>query len=439
MARDMKDSETAVHETAGAKRVVRKRPRLDWQDSAGSHSAVIEQRTLIGSAAHADIVVGDVTVSRLHAELEPRRDGLWIRDVGSRNGTHVEGVQVVNARVPEAGVFRLGAVVFKVNAAPVERNVELWAEERFGPLLGRSTAMRELFATIARIASMDSTVLIQGESGTGKELVARALHEASPRASQPLVVVDCAALSEQFLQAELFGHARGAFTGAHIARAGAIEAAAGGTVFLDEIGELPLSMQPNLLRVLESRTVRRLGETNHRSVAARFVSATHRDLRAMVNAGAFREDLYFRLAVLPITIPPLRDRMEDIALLLEQFLPDLAGSQRDELLAELLDRPWLGNVRELRNFVERAVAFGTRQALVMSPPSVAPETATSGSPEAAALERALQKPFREFRDDVEREYVQRLLRIHGGNATAAAQAAGIDRTYIYRLIRKYER
>ncbi|MEO6420599.1 MAG: sigma-54-dependent Fis family transcriptional regulator, partial [Polyangiaceae bacterium] len=322
------EAETEVHESAGTKRAIRRRPRLDWRDAQGEHTAVIEKLTLVGSASRADIVVGDPTVSRLHAELEPRRDGLWIRDIGSRNGTYVEGVQVTVARVPDGGKFRLGAMVFTVNADPVEAHVELWPEERFGPLIGRSTAMRELFATIARIASMDATVLIQGETGTGKELVARALHEASPRAAHPLIVVDCAALSEQLLQAELFGHAKGAFTGADRSRAGAIESADGGTVFLDEIGEMPLSLQPNLLRVLESRTVRRLGETNHRPVEARFVSATHRDLRSMVNAGAFREDLYFRLAVLPITLPPLRARMEDIALLLENFFPALAASQR---------------------------------------------------------------------------------------------------------------
>src|SRR6185369_4646801 len=169
---------------------------------------------------------------------------------------------------------------------------------------GQSSAMRELFALLDRIASTDTSVLINGETGTGKELVAKCIHDLSPRREAPLVVVDCAALPENLLEAELFGHTKGAFTGAAQARAGAFEAADGGTVFLDEIGELPISMQPKLLRVLESHTVRRVGETNYRQVDFRFLSATHRDLLTMVNAGEFREDLYFRLSVLPVQVPP---------------------------------------------------------------------------------------------------------------------------------------
>ena len=252
-------------------------------------------------------MIEDATVSRLHAELDPRRDGLWVRDLGSRNGTFVNGVRVVSARVPDGGRVQLGAASITLLPSPTSVSVELWPDTRFGPLVGKSVAMRELFATLARVAAVDATVLVSGETGTGKELVAEAVHGASPRAGGPFVVVDCAALPDQLLQSELFGHARGAFTGAETARAGAIESANGGTVFLDEIGELPLAMQPALLRVLESRTVRRLGETAHRKVDVRFVSATHRDLRAMVTAGAFREDLYFRhRASLPLVVPPLR-------------------------------------------------------------------------------------------------------------------------------------
>jgi DNA-binding NtrC family response regulator len=301
--------------------------------------------------------------------------------------------------------------------------------------------MRELFATLQRLAQLDSTIVIQGETGTGKELVARALHEASPRARKPFVVVDCGALPEQLLESELFGHVRGAFTGATTTRAGAIESASGGTVFLDEIGELPLAMQPKLLRALESRTVRRLGESTHRPVDVRFLSATHRDLRSMVNAGAFREDLYFRLAVLPVAVPPLRQRLDDLPLLVDSFRPGANAEWKRDLLREALDRPWLGNVRELRNFVERAVAFGARQAAALSdagapaPTPAPPAAITTGG----VLEGAFEKPYREFRDEAEREYLRRLIQRHGGNVTAAAQAAGIDRTYIHRLVRKHER
>jgi transcriptional regulator with GAF, ATPase, and Fis domain len=262
------------------------------------------------------------------------------------------------------------------------------------------------------------------------------------------VIVDCAALPESLIGSELFGHKKGAFTGAIRSRVGAIEAADGGTVFLDEIGDLPLSLQPQLLRVLESGTIRVLGETAHKRVDVRFISATHRDIRMMVNAGAFREDLYFRLSVLPVKVPPLRERKEDIQGLVQASLPQgmLASP---ELLRELLKRPWLGNVRELRNFVHRATAIGTEKALAL-------EALESGSSSetlrAAAASSALggDRPFsalsfdadfRTFREQLvnlgEREYLKRLLEKHGGNVSAAAREAGLDRTYLHRLIRNH--
>jgi two-component system response regulator GlrR len=434
--------ETVLHDMPGAKSVARRHRRLSWTDAGGEREATVERLTLVGSASSVDLVIADPTVSRLHAELEPRRDGLWIRDLGSRNGTFVNGIRVAGARVPDGAKIQLGSTVIALNTAPTASAVPLWPEARFGPLLGQSVVMRELFATLARVAASDSTALVFGETGTGKERVAQAIHEASARANAPFVIVDCAALPEHLLQSELFGHAKGAFTGAVGARAGAIESAAGGTLFLDEIGELPLGMQPALLRALESRTVRRLGETAQRHVDVRFLSATHRDLRSMVAAGAFREDLYFRLAVLPITVPPLRERMDDIELLLEHFLPHQGAAERRELLGDLLDRPWLGNVRELRNFVERAATFGAARALAMAEPSSARPSAAPALPSAEAgadVLAAFEKPYREFRDDVERVYVDRLLARHGGSVSAAAQAAGIDRTYIHRLIRKHQR
>ncbi len=453
------DFQTEKHDAAGAASVVRKVARLEWRDETGDHGATIERLTLVGSATSADLVVSHPTVSRLHAELEPRADGLWIRDLGSRNGTYIHGVRVTNARIPDGAKVQIGAAALTYNPAATETRVDLWPEGRFGPLVGSSVIMRELFATLARIASSDSTALIFGETGTGKELVAQAIHDASARAQGPFVVVDCAALPEQLLQSELFGYSKGAFTGATTSREGAIESASGGTVFLDEIGELPLRMQPALLRVLESRTVRRLGESTHRRIDVRFVSATHRDLRSMVAAGAFREDLYFRLAVLPVTVPPLRQRMDDVALLIEHFLPAASTQTHHDLLREILDRPWLGNVRELRNFVERAATFGAKQALAMSEPdamgSVPPPSPSSRplsmlTPPAFLPTQArpqtlsgppelFEKPYREFRDEVEAEYIQRLLERHGGNLAAAAHAAGIDRTYIYRLVRKHRR
>ena len=292
----------------------------------------------MGSASGVDLVIADPMVSRLHAELEHRPDGLWIRDLGSTNGTRVNGIRVESACVPDGASLKLGETTLVVNPGAASTSIELWPVDSFGPLVGKSTVMRALFARLARIASTDSTVLIEGETGTGKDIVAHALHEASPRVAKPMVVVDCAALPENLLEAELFGHAKGAFTGAGPARAGAIESADGSTVFLDEVGELPLSMQPKLLRAIESRTVRRLGETAYRTVDVRFVSATHRDLRRMVNAGAFREDLYFRLAVVPVMVPPLREHPEDIEMLVEHFLPSGASDLSSETLGELSSR-----------------------------------------------------------------------------------------------------
>jgi transcriptional regulator with GAF, ATPase, and Fis domain len=469
----MSDSEPPEEETRLAplqlqvSPILRTQPRLQWTDASGSHSKIIDTRVVVGSAAGSGVVVPHPTVSRIHAELEARDDGLWIRDLGSRNGTFVDGLQVTGARIPDNGKIRLGSVELSVDYDQRRRRpIEIWPNDTFGRLVGTSVRMRELFATIARIAPMDASVLIHGETGTGKELVAQAIHDASPRASKPFVVVDCAALPENLLDAELFGHARGAFTGAVGTRTGAIEAADGGTVFLDEIGELPVPMQPKLLRVLESRMVRRVGETSYRTVDVRFISATHRDLLRMVGAGEFREDLFFRLSVLPIEVPPLRDRRDDIERLVNHFLK-LSGGDGPvdpQLMRQLADRPWRGNVRELRNFVDRARALGAKEALAMSSqgqasaaapePIAAPEPvlpkrppSTSSLAEPGSTSKlddpkvfdATYKDFREaWIDAGEKEYVKRLLVRHDRNVAAAAREAGVDRTYIYRLIRKHE-
>jgi DNA-binding NtrC family response regulator len=354
--------------------------------------------------------------------LDPRDDGIWIRDLGSRNGTWLEGVRVKEALVPPGGKLRIGATVLSFGKQPVQQRVELWQGDRLGGLVGKSRPMRELFATLARLAQSDSTVLITGETGTGKELAAHAIHEASKRANAPFVIVDCAALPEQLFESELFGHTKGAFTGATTAQVGAIEAAEGGTVFLDEVGELPLVMQPKLLRALESRTLRRLGEATHRKFDVRFLSATHRD---------FREDLYFRLAVVPISMPPLRERPGDIGVLLERFLPDMTPAERESLAQELSGRPWYGNVRELKNLVERAAVFGTDAAIAMSPGS-------STRPQDVGADGAsFELPFREYTVYAEREYLRRLMDRCRGDTARAAKVAGVDRTYIYRLLRKH--
>jgi two-component system, NtrC family, response regulator GlrR len=462
------------HETSRTKRPAqRSLPRLEWTDAEGQRSAVVERRSVVGSAPHCDVIIADRSVSRVHAEIEPREDGLWIRDLKSLNGTFVEGVSVEAGCVLHGFTIRVGTTDLRVNYGNAEKKaVEQWPSDHFGPLLGRSPVMRELFSTLARLAPLEACILIQGETGTGKELVARAIHEASGRAGGPFIVVDCAALSESLIEAELFGHAKGAFTGAHQTRIGAIEAATGGTVFLDEIGELPLGMQPKLLRMLESSTIRRIGESKHREVNVRFVTATHRDLLSMVNRGEFREDLYFRLAVVPVRLAALRERVEDIALLLARFSEGSLGWLTPSLLRSLERAPWRGNVRELRNFAARASALGPVEALalcaqwtdgrepitaiiarpaevMMPPPLQLPPPPPAETPAEAPVEAlpvgtdapSFFQSFGDFREQWinrgERVFLQALLDRHQRNVAAAAKEADLDRTHMYRLLRKH--
>lgn len=431
-------------------------PQLRWVDSQGSHSFLLTRSVLVGAAEQCDVRVCDAEVSRIHASLDMIDGEVWVRDLNARNGVWVNGVRVREAVVPDGGVLHVGTTDLRLYHDQNEAQVDLWPFDRFGPLWGRSDTMRLLFMRLSRIAAMDSTALILGETGTGKELVARAIHGASRRADRTFIVVDCGALSESLLEAELFGHARGAFTGAQNSRAGAIETAEGGTVFLDEIGEMPLAMQPKLLRALEGHTVRRLGESHYRTVDVRFIAATHRDLGAMVNDGSFREDLFFRLSVLPVSVPPLRQRLDDIPLLVEKLLPegahDVVGP---ELLRELSSRQWPGNVRELRNFVERALALGAHEALKMGRTTVGtvpsiPPTPTGERAQSAVLKAVgvgfpevdIEESFKSLRDrcldHLEREYLSAMIDRHKRDTSAIAQASGLDRSYIYRLIRKHE-
>ena len=436
----------------------RSRPRLQFSDASGARTIELVGDGILGSSPDSAVVVHHRTVSRVHAELSIRDDGLWVRDLDSRNGTYVNGVRITGALVTSSHPLRVGSVEIRLDYDDGRRTeIPLWPSGSFGDLLGTGSVMRELFALLSRVASSDATASIHGETGTGKELVARAIHDHSSRKEGPFVIVDCGAFSETLLDAELFGYAKGAFTGAFQAHAGAFESAHGGTVFLDEIGELPLSLQPKLLRVLESKAIRRLGEVHYRPIDVRVVSATHRDLARMVASGSFREDLYFRLGVLPVTVPPLRARREDIATLLAEFAkrPPHPFHFDEPTLRTLREWPWPGNVRELRNFVERAKVLGVTSAMRASGVAAeeGPTAASSGERQPSVPARTnlptdlearvtamLEAPFRDFRDawceEGERRYLAALLARHHNDAVAAAKAAGVDKSYIYKIMRR---
>ncbi len=416
-------------------------------------------QTLLRIGAHAqnDLVLDAEGVSRIHCEIAADEHGFRLRDLGSTNGTHVDGMRAQDVYLRPGARLTIGRAELLFEPLAAEATVPLAEGDRFGPLVGRSAMMRELFHVLGRVAPTETTVLIQGESGTGKELVAEALHGASPRKGGPFVVFDCSAVSGALLESELFGHEKGAFTGAQGAREGCLEAADGGTLFLDEIGELPLELQPKLLRAVERRELRRVGGTTTRKVDVRIVAATNRDLAAEVNRGTFRDDLYYRLAVVRVRAPALRERAEDIPLLVEHFLRTILRDEGDvrEALASLApeawrrlaEQPWRGNVRELRNLVERKLALGDDEAAFeMGLRNPADGVgAPAGAPRAQVTDGALFDPSRpmiEQREALlarfERGYLTALLAAHDGNFSRAAAAAGIDRMYFKRLFKKYE-
>jgi DNA-binding NtrC family response regulator len=325
-----------------------------------------------------------------------------------------------------------------LEARRLARENRLYRQEfkaRFESLIGQSHQMVEIYKLVARVADLDTTALIQGETGTGKELVARAIHDASPRADRPFVVVDCAALPESLFESELFGHERGAFTGAHAVRAGLLETSDGGTCFLDEIGELTAPLQAKLLRTLQERTIRRVGGNESIPVDIRIVAATNRDLRKLVAEGAFRDDLYYRLNVVTITVPPLRERPHDIPLLAQHFLEKFArGAGRSvkhlasEVLLLLAGYHWPGNVRELEHVIERAVALSSSEILL---PDDLPEHLRGRSERAILLPAA-----RMTLEEVKRWYVNKMLEESGGNKLRAAELLGIDRRTLYRILER---
>jgi transcriptional regulator with GAF, ATPase, and Fis domain len=423
-----------------------------------------------------DLVLQDKAVSGTHFEIVVRDDGYRLRDLKSRNGVFVGDLQVREVYLRPGVSFRCGQtqIQFQPTADVVE--IELSKQDRFDRVIGASPSMREIFASLEKVSTSDLTVLITGETGTGKELIARGIHNASHRKKKPFVVLDCGSIPRDLIESTLFGHEKGSFTGAVGQHHGCFEQADGGTIFLDEIGELDISLQPKLLRVLEQREIKRVGGDKTIKVDVRVLAATNRDLRAEVNQSNFREDLYFRLSVVHVELPPLRERQEDIPLIVQHFLRDVASrrgmtlSFGQDAMAALSSHSWPGNVRELRNIVERAGALSdgpviTRQDLVFGREGPSPlanhdliKAGTDAARAAAAemsgvplpqdgpasFDPSLLKPGLGFKvakqsvvDAFETAYLSALLARNEGNITRSAQEAGLTRYHLRELLKRH--
>jgi two-component system response regulator GlrR len=400
----------------------------------GSGFRLSQGTCVVGSSSSCDVVITDPTVSRTHLELAVVGDGIAVSDLGSRNGTYYCGQRIEKIVLDPRAVLTLGSARLSIEPDML-LNAEPYVSAAYRGLIGGSPAMRELFSLLAQLEGSPVSVHVTGESGVGKEVVARALHEGSG-VNGPLVTINCGAIERSLVASELFGHKRGAFTGAVEARKGAFETANGGTLFLDEIGELPLDVQPVLLRVLESGEVRPVGGDRTEKVSVRVISATHRNLEGAVAEGRFREDLYYRLAVIKVHVPPLRERPDDIELLAREFARTAGVDLTPEALTELRRRAWAGNVRELRNVVQ---AYAVLRSLPAASSHRDPRTEE-------ALERFIRgidvtRSYADLKDDLlerfQHVYLAQLIARTCGNQTAAAKLSGLDRTYLGRLLAKY--
>ncbi len=405
------------------------------------------ERFQIGSHEKNDLMLADPSVSRFHCVIERGTTSWRVTDAGSLNGTKLGGISIRDADLPPETNLELGGSAIQIRELPAEAHVELLDQASFGELYGQSRAMQRLFALLEKVSASDANVLIEGESGTGKELVAAEIVRRGARAKNAFIIVDCSAIAPSLIESELFGHARGAFTGADRERAGAFEAAHGGTVFLDEIGELPPELQPKLLRAIEAREIRRVGENSARKVDVRVVAATNRRLDREVNHGRFREDLYYRLSVVTVRVPPLRERRDDIGILVGAFLRALKANDAaiglfgPDVIARLEQHDWPGNVRELRNHVERCVVMQST-ALPTSERTRMGAAPGDGEADPAQSRDAvdLDVPFRAAKEEAiiafERRYVEALMSWANGNVSRAARRANMDRMNLYRILQR---
>ena len=410
---------------------------------AGNRLEIGADPLVVGRDAASNLVLSDPRVSALHAELLATPRGVRVRDLGSKNGVWVESVRLTEGYLTEPTTIFIGPIEVEFEPAADTERFTLATSERFHGLYGRSPSMRELFARLDRAAQTSLTVLIEGETGTGKELVAQAVHAASAQRKGPFVVVDCGAIPENLAEAALFGHARGAFTGATADRESPFVEANGGTIFLDELGELPLDLQPKLLRALAERRVKAVGAKEYVPFDARIVAATRRDLSRAVNDGSFRSDLYFRVAQVRVTTPPLRERSEDVPGLVKAFLESkkLAAAYRRitrESMARLVRHDWPGNVRELRNVVEVAVALADDGPIdIAAPLGAAPGSLDRSGGSMMGDDKSVELGYHDAKrtalDRFEKAYFAELLERAGGNIAEISRRAGLQRTHV----RKY--
>jgi DNA-binding NtrC family response regulator len=422
-----------IRQSGGGRLLVVKGP------DRGESIAISNVSFTLGSGSGCDVPLSDPTVSRRHLGVEPGPDGVVLRDLGSTNGSFVQGARFTELVLGFGTEVTVGKTVLKF--VPNEEIVDLGPSESesYGALVGRDPKLRRLFRLLDDVAATDATVLIEGETGTGKELFAEEIHRHSPRKDGPFIVFDCGAVPDELIESALFGHVRGAFTGAVSDRRGAFEEADGGTLFLDEIGELSPAVQPALLRALDKQSVRPVGGTSYTHASVRVVAATNRNLRAQIAAKQFREDLYYRVAVVRMLVPPLRDRPDDIPLLVEHFVRQFCGGRSLTVAPEDVERlrrhPWLGNARELRNVIERACALSHGERLEIDE---ALEERPVGQADAVPN---IDLPFKEAKallvDRFERGYIEAILKRHEGNLSAAARAAEIDRKHLRELLRKH--
>ncbi len=406
----------------------------------GREFIIDRERTRVGSAPDNDLIIEHETISRYHLEIIATEAGHRIRDLDSTNGVQLDGTWIMDALLHPRARMRLGDVVLVYQPLKEKVEVPLSSNTSFGAMLGHSVRMRALFRLVERVVSNDSTLLITGETGVGKGLLAEQIHRFSHRSKKPFQVVDCSTIPPNLMESELFGHVKGAFTGALSTQPGAFQQANGGTVFLDEIGELMPPMQTKLLRVIESKQVRPVGSPDDVKVDVRIIAATNRKLKAEVAAKHFREDLYFRLNVIELNIPPLRERKDDIPHLARTFLDELCGDERhlDEgAMRLLLNHTWPGNVRELRNVIERVARLADDKIIQRASLLATAAIQINNVPKSTQACLDGDIPISAAKELFEKQYLVELLKRHDSNVTEAAQAAGIHRQSLHRLLRKH--